>query len=394
MKHVLFLFVFLARITNFTCLNAQQQVTLKNGKTLTFNLPQGYQISVAYQGLRRLRFMTKSPDGRLFVTDMHGMADNRRSKVYILSGWDDVNKRFTTKHTYLSGMHNINQVLFLQRESSWYIYLPETGRLSYYTYHSGQNRPRGRRTTIARFPAYGLSYKYGGWHLTRTLASKGDKLYVSVGSSCNSCLEKEQVRASVIEMRLDGSDQKIYASGLRNAVGLKFVRDELWATEMGSDHLGADAPADRLLRVEENGFYGWPFYYQTGSIVHADPALQAKAQKEAVVIPEAPKPAGFEFPAHSAPLGLEYFRGFKDPLLKDKIVVALHGSTDYHLQRGYKLVLLSTDGKWQDLITGFQDGKEKKNVKGRPCDVMMNDDRSFFITDDMNGALYYVWWNG
>ena len=124
---------------------------------------------------------------------------------------------------------------------------------------------------LATFPDYGLGYKYGGWHLTRTVVV-GEviigrigrtilslpKVYVAVGSSCNACEEKEEVRATIVEMDLDGKNQRYYARGLRNAVGLKWVKNRLWATNLGSDHLGDHRPADTFYSIEAEKNYGWP----------------------------------------------------------------------------------------------------------------------------------------
>src|SRR6185295_17337028 len=106
----------------------------------------------------------------------------------------------------------------------------------------------------------------GGWHLTRTILIGGNgKLYVSVGSSCNACEEKEEVRASILEMDSDGQNQRPFAHGLRNAVGLRWANSSLFATNMGSDHLGTEKPADTMYRIKEDGNYGWPYCYQSGS---------------------------------------------------------------------------------------------------------------------------------
>src|SRR5690606_3242387 len=99
------------------------------------------------------------------------------------------------------------------------------------------------------------------------------KLYVSVGSSCNACIEQEEVRATIIEMDPDGKNKRIYATGLRNAVGLHWVGSERFATEMGSDQFGTEAPEDKLVRVVEGGFYGWPYFYQVGDSVLLDTAF-------------------------------------------------------------------------------------------------------------------------
>ena len=160
-------------------------IHLQNGKEFTLNIPQGYDISVAAQDLHRLRFMAKSPDGRMFVTDMYDLSDNKNGKVYLLEGWDKTACRYTKIITFASGLHNPNQVAFYSSGGKQYIYISETDKLTRYEYHPGDTALKGKAELIATFPDYGLSYKYGGWHLTRSLAFNNGKLYVSVGSSCN-----------------------------------------------------------------------------------------------------------------------------------------------------------------------------------------------------------------
>jgi hypothetical protein len=110
-------------------------------------------------------------------------------------------------------------------------------------------RRQASRRCWRRFLTYGLGYKYGGWHLTRTVVVGGDgKIYVAVGSSCNACEEKEEVRASILQMNPDGKNKAYFARGLRNAVGLRWINGRLYATNMGSDHLGDNRPADTFLR--------------------------------------------------------------------------------------------------------------------------------------------------
>ena len=123
---------------------------------------------------------------------------------------------------YLTGLRNPNSLAFLPigAGASW-LYLALTDRLLRYRYRAGDNAPAEKPEVLATFPDYGLSYKYGGWHLTRTIVIGGNgKVYVSVGSSCNACEEKEEVRASVLEMDPDGRHPRYFARGLRNAVGM------------------------------------------------------------------------------------------------------------------------------------------------------------------------------
>ncbi len=218
------------------------KITLANGKSFTLNLADGYEINVAAEGLKRVRFMSRSPDDRIFVTDMFNLTDNKKGVVYILHGFDKTTRRFKKAVPYLTNLRNPNSVAFYtDRNGADWFYLALTDRLLRYRYQAGANQPSGQPETLATFPDYGLGYKYGGWHLTRTIAvGSNGKIYVSVGSSCNACEEKEEVRATIIEMDPDGKNQRYFARGLRNAVGLRWLDGTLYATNMGSDHLGPE----------------------------------------------------------------------------------------------------------------------------------------------------------
>ncbi|MEO6316633.1 MAG: hypothetical protein ABIU63_03415 [Chitinophagaceae bacterium] len=366
-------------------------IVLRKGVELDLNIPAGYNISVAAEGLRRLRFLCKSPDNRLFATDLFDKSDNKKGRVYIFSGWDSTLRQYKKIHTFLDNLHNPNQVAFYTSNDSSYIYVAETGRLVYYFYHAGDTAAVGQPTVVASFPDYGLSYKYGGWHLTRSISFHQNKLYVSIGSSCNACLETEDVRATVLEMNPDGSGQKIFAAGLRNSVGLKWVNNQLWATSMGRDLIGPDKPEDLLLRIQPGTRYHWPYYYQYQQRVYPDVQLQDSAVLHQVNIPPPPPVAYAGFKAHTAPLGFDYFSQFNDVALQHAFLVALHGSTSVWRQRGNAIVKVNAGNKYTTVVDGFLTGKTEIERKGRPCDVLMNDNNSFFFTDDHNGVLYYVW---
>lgn len=368
---------------------ATHHITLANGKSFDLNLPDGFEISIAMQGLKRVRFMARSPDDRIFVTDMYDLSDNKRGVVYILEDFDPVKRQFKKLTKFLTGLHNPNSVAFYTDKAGtdWF-YLALTDRLVRYRYEAGSVKPTGEPEVLATFPAYGLSYKYGGWHLTRTIAA-GDngKIYVAVGSSCNACEEKEEVRATIVEMDPDGKNQRFYARGLRNAVGLKWVDGRLWATNMGSDHLGDNRPADTFYSIEGGKNYGWPYCYQAGARVFSDPKFNLGNKKlDCREVPFAHTP----FPAHSSPLGLEYFDSSSDPSLASSFLVALHGSTKRTLRRGYRVVRIedSKSGKVEDFITGFFDGVQ---IYGRPADIFSFGKDAFLLTDDYSGVVYYVY---
>ncbi|MEK6283880.1 MAG: glucose/sorbosone dehydrogenase [Acidobacteriota bacterium] len=334
--------------------------------------------------------MARSPDGRIFVTDMYNLADNTKGVVYILDEFEPASRSFKKVTPYLTGLRNPNSLAFHtdQRGVDWF-YLVLTDRLLRYKYVAGESAPGSEPEVLATFPDYGLDYKYGGWHLTRTITfdSRG-KLFVSVGSSCNACEEKEDVRASVLVMDADGKNKKHFAKGLRNAVGLRWAEGNLFATNMGSDHLGNHKPADTMYSLKDGTHYGWPYCYQSGAGRFPDPKFNAASRK--LNCRSVPK-AYAAFDAHSSPLGLEHFDASSDAELSDAFLVALHGSTKKGLKRGYRVIRLrGKDGSVQpeDFITGFLVGNK---VHGRPVDILSFGSNAFLLTDDSAGVVYYVY---
>ncbi len=359
---------------------APAEIHLAKGLSFSLNIPKGYELLVASEGLERLRFITPSPEGRLFLTDMHDLTDNQKGRVYVVEGWDEATGRFAVRHTYLSGLHNPNQVAFHEVGGKQYIYVATTDKLLRYPYAAGDTAPSAKPTVIDTFPDYGLGYKYGGWHLTRSLAFHNDKLYVSVGSSCNACIEKEEVRACILEMDPHGGNARIYASGLRNAVGMQWIGDELYVTNMGSDQFGMDEPQDQLQRVVEGRNYGWPYYHQFADRVVQDTVFSASD------LP-APPDAYSSLGAHVAPLGLALLQGYSDSLLNNRFLIALHGSSIVKMAKGYAIVSVKRGSPTRTVVSGFLQGKARF---GRPCGVLQRDAESFWFTDDLNGVLYLL----
>ena len=364
-----------------------RRISLSNGKSFTLNLPERFEIAVAAQGLKRLRFMAKSPDNRIFVTDMFNLTDNRKGVVYILEDFDPATKRFQKVTQFMSGLRNPNSVAFYtDRTGTNWFYLALTDRLVRYRYEHGSTKPTGEPQVLATFPDYGLAYKYGGWHLTRTIAvGPNDKIYVSVGSSCNACEEKEDVRASVLEMDPDGTNQRHFARGLRNAVGLRWVNNKLYATNMGADHLGLDRPEDTMGSITDGKNYGWPYCFQSGSKMFVDTKLNPGSSKfDCKKSPPLPTALG----AHTAPLGLEFINAGTSNTLGGSFLVALHGSTNKRIGRGYRVVRVAPRGSLEDFITGFL---VNGVVNGRPCDIFSFGRNAFLLTDDKAGVVYYVY---
>lgn len=386
MKNLVFVFIFFIPVFAFAQPKlVPNKITLKDGKSFNLNLPAGYEIIPAAEGLKRVRFFAKAPDGRIFVTDMYNLTDNEKGTVYILGDWDAEKGKFGRIIPYMTGLKNPNSVQFYTDANGqdWF-YLAETDKLTRRKFTRGEVKPTDMNPkTIATFPDYGLSYKYGGWHLTRTVTfSPAGKLYVSVGSSCNACVEKEKVRAAVLEMNPDGSGQRIFASGLRNAVGLKWIGKVLFASNQGSDHLGLNRPDETFYALRPGADYGWPYCHQANGKIFADPEFKRPKGCRGVPLSYA------FFPSHSSALGFEYFdEAETDPVLKNAFLVSLHGSTDKDIGHGYRIALMRKGKKLQDFVTGFlQDGK----VVGRPCDIMKLSANSFLFSDDNHGVVYFV----
>jgi glucose/arabinose dehydrogenase len=362
-----------------------QKVTLKSGKSFVLNLPANFEIIPAAEGLKRVRFFAKAPDGRIFVTDMYNLTDNKRGSVYILDGWDEKSGRFAKVIPYMTGLRNPNSVQFYTDAGGqdWF-YMAETDKLTRRKFIKGETKPTDTHPqTLATFPDYGLSYKYGGWHLTRSIAfGVNGKLYISVGSSCNACVEKERVRASVVEMNPDGSGQREFARGLRNAVGLKWIGNVLWAANQGSDHLGLQKPDETFYALKDGTDYGWPYCHSSNGKIFADPKFHRPEGCRNVAAPYA------FFPAHASALGFDYFDDPESPESnKGSFLISLHGSTNKAVGHGYKVVLMRKGQKPQDFITGFLQGG---NVVGRPCDIMKIGANSFLFTDDHIGIVYLI----
>jgi glucose/arabinose dehydrogenase len=395
-------------------------IRLANGRSLTLNVPANFKIDIAAQGLRCVRFMAQSPDHRVFVADMYDRSDNTRGVIYILDDWNAATHVFAKVTPYLQHLRNPNNVAFYTEAGengkpgqSW-LYVALTDKLVRYRYSSGDDAPTGPPEVLATYPDYGLNYKYGGWHLTRTVAFARlhgrTRLYVTVGSSCNACQEKEAIRATLSVMDPDGKNQSILASGLRNAVDMEFVPSiddgALFATNMGADHLGDQDPEDTFFELDSNARpvppgsnYGWPTCYFDHGTPHPDALISAPKPTDHIVPapPAGPAPVQFDcskippvyttFTPHSSPLGLEYF-DHTNTVLADTFLVALHGPSHPHIGTGYRVVSFTPGNhRPQNFITGFLVAGK---VKGRPCGILRTGPDSFLLTDDLDGVIYYI----
>jgi len=333
--------------------------------------PAGFHINLFAEGLGTARFMAFDPRGRLMVCDMSG------GRVLTLpdEDRDGVVDRVIVFARDLEIPHSI---AWLAGKA----YIAGDGRVIEFADADGDGAADSSRVVIANLP-------HGGEHVTRTIvfSPDGKHMFISVGSSSNITPERDKRRAAILRFDADGRHQEVFATGLRNAVGLAFdpATGQLWATDNGRDYLGDNLPPDELDIIVKGGFYGWPWYYGDNL---PDPAFKTR-----------PAPGiarALELQAHSAPLGLCFYTGRQFPAeYRGDVFVCFHGSWNRSVPTGYKVVRVRVKGNrpvsYEDFVTGFLVGRERT---GRPVDVKVGPDGALYFSDDSRGRIYRVTWQG
>jgi glucose/arabinose dehydrogenase len=354
--------------------NPPEVVARPTGAAL--NLPPGFKIDVfADEGqFKTLRYIIEGPEGDVFAADVTA------NTITILRDTNNDGKA-DERHVFAEGLNRP----FGMAIANGYFYVGNTDSVVRWKYAPGQLKAEGAPQKIANLPG-------GGSHSTRTLAFNADntKLYVSIGSSSNVDVEPPP-RASILEMNPDGSGSRVFASGIRNGVGLALRpgSNEIWTAVNERDMLGDDLVSDYVTHVQDGGFYGWPYSY-LGS--HEDPRrkgerpdLVAKA-----IVPDV------LLQSHSAPLGIVFYTGTQFPAeYQGDAFVALHGSWNRKNRTGYKVVRVpirdgKATGEYEDFITGWLIDEARPQVWGRPVGLAVHRDGSLLITDDAHNLIWRV----
>ncbi len=353
-----FLFFMMILTPSFSWADAASRLTV----------PAGFKVSVYASNLGNARGMALAPDGHLYVCDMKG------GRVLELL---DQGSIVATIKVVIEGLHRPHSLAFNQG----FIYVGETDRVSRFI-------PADHRLfeedgkTIASLPT-------GGGHFTRTILFGPDgKLYISIGSSCDHCVEEDERCATICRCNPDGSQFEIFAKGLRNAVGIAFRpgTQDLWASVNGRDWLGDDTPPEDIDLVRQGQNYGWPNSYTDKGKAVPDPDLgRLGVRQNAFPV--------FEYQAHSAPLGITFYDGTVFPeKYRQGLFICFHGSWNRSIPVGYKVVFLPLDvknkpGKPLNFLSGFLQGAERI---GRPVDVITGPQGELFVSDDHGGRIFKV----
>jgi glucose/arabinose dehydrogenase len=338
--------------------------------------PAGARVTRFAEDLPNVRFLRFAPNGDLLASQP------RAGKIVRLAPDRDGDGRSDGRHEVVGGLDRPHGLDF---HDGW-LYVAETGAVGRIRFDGATGAASGAfERVVTGLPA-------GGNHWTRTVRFGPDGwMYVSVGSSCNVCMEEDPRRATILRFRPDGTQGEVFASGLRNSVGFDWRPEDgqIYATDNGRDLLGDDFPPCELNRVVKGGFYGWPF--ANGDRV-PDPDLgEGREAQIAASIPPV-----HAFRAHTAPLGIAFLRGDRVPVAyRGAAVVALHGSWNRTRKDGYEVVSLhfGADGRIEerDFLTGFL-GASDDDVIGRPVDVAEGADGSVYVSDDYAGSVYRVEW--
>jgi glucose/arabinose dehydrogenase len=377
------------------------------------NVPAGFSISV-YARVNGARFMAVAPNGDLLVSQPGA---GKVALVRPNPAGDPLTLDFA------NGLRNPHDIVFHRIGSTRYVYISESTQINRYIYSDGDVSAHDREVVVTGLPDASTPELHGSYaHALKNIAlDSNDKLYVAIGSSCNVCPNDgvaNPVRGAIYQYNADGTAGRLFATGLRNAEGIRVVPGtaDLWAAVNNRDNIAYPAddgsgqygqvipafvdnhPPDEFTRVIDGGNSGWPYCnpnpdtpvgldnmpfdrdYQENRDGHVDCSSMNRTDK------------GIQ--AHSAPLGLLFLQDTNfEAAYRDGAIVCLHGSWDRTLKTGYKVAYFPWDaagrrpGDQMDLITGWLDDPSQQ-VWGRPVSAAVDQQGALYVSDDASGTIY------
>ncbi|WP_338764883.1 c-type cytochrome [Massilia sp. METH4] len=337
-------------------------------------LPKGFAISVYAENVETARSMAVSPSGIVYV------GSRKAGKVYAVVD-ENGDKKADKVVTIAQGLENPIGVTLLNGA----LYVAEIGRVI---------RFDAIDKTYASQPAYKVvkdDLPDDKWHGEKIIKAGPDgKLYIPVGSPCNTCDRDDEVYSKIWRMNPDGSGWEMVANGIRNTVGFAWhpVTKDLWFTDNGPDEMGDNNPSCELNVAPKTGMhFGFPYCH--GGVV-PDPKFGAGRSCAQFTPPVA------KLGPHVAPLGLAFYTGTQFPAqYRNQVFVAEHGSWNRTQKIGYKVSLVTLLGNQEVSTTTFIDGfLQGDDVSGRPVDIAIADDGAMLISDDHAGRIYRVSYTG
>ena len=367
----------------------------------TLQVPPGFKIELFAEGLNGPRIIRTAPNGDVFVVE------TRSGRIRVLRTSAGASTP-STNEIYASGLRQPFGVAFFPRgDNPQWLYVANTDSVVRFAYRNGDLKASGKAETIV------ASLPHGYGHSTRDIAFTPDdkRMLVSVGSAGNAgeglgrppdgleawngnhtlgaAWGAETDRAAVLAFDSDGQNRKVYATGIRNCVGLAIQPSNgtPWCSTNERDGLGDNLVPDYVTRVRENAFYGWPWFY-IGNNEDPRHIGERPDLKDKITIPDV------LLQAHSASLGLTFYDGSNFPNeYRGDAFAAEHGSWNRSKRTGYKVVRIRLKdgvptGEYEDFVTGFV--VNDSEVWGRPVGVTVAKDGALLISEDGNGTIWRV----
>jgi len=350
--------------------------------------PAGFKVDLYAEGLKEPRLIRTAPNGDYFV------AESSAGQIKVFRGIG-ANSKAGQVEVFASGLNRPYGIAFYPPgPNPQWVYIGNTDAVLRFPYQNGDLKARGPSEKIASLPA-------GGGHWTRSIefTQDGQKMYVAVGSASNvddaDITPAEKNRADILVFAPDGSNMRVYASGIRNAGGGLAINPrsgELWCSVNERDGLGDNLVPDYITHVQEGGFYGWPWWYMGGN---QDPRHEGKHPelKSKVITPDIP------LQPHNASLQLAFYTGSQFPAeYQGDIFASEHGSWNKSVRAGYELIRIPlhqtgrSNGEYEDFLTGFV--LDNGNVWGRPVGVTVAQDGSLLVTDDGSNSIWRISYQG
>ncbi len=389
--------------------NFSEVIGWKDGKKPL--APKGFAVSQYATGFQNPRWMYVTPNEDVLVAESNSNFNPIEKAGAFLTGASkaddlahsadriillrDKNKDGIPeeKYTLLTADNGLNQPFGMLIIGNW-LYVANTNAVLRFPYKKGQTKITDKGVKLVDLPS-GKGF-LANRHWTRNIIGNANntKIYISVGSSSNIAengIDKEKMRANILEMNLDGSGLRIYASGLRNPVGMGWApgTSNLYVAVNERDELGDELVPDYLTSVKQGAFYGWPYSYYG---VHVDARVKDKRPDlvKKAVVPDV------NLGSHTASLGLAFYNKKAFPLqYQGGVFIAQHGSWNRSVLAGYRVVYLpfkngKPSGKPQEFLTGFVADLAAEKVHGRPVGVVVLPDGSLLVTDDASNVIWRV----
>jgi len=337
-------------------------------------VPQGFRVNLFAKDFKRPRWLTVAPNGDIFL------ADTGAGEIIVLRDPQNTGGA-QEREVFSDGMKRPFGIAF--HES--YVYIGNTNELLRFRYDPKTSKRLGEKEHLLDLPA--------GGHDTRSLvfSADGKHLFIGVGSNSNIDTGEDPRRAAVTICDPDGKNARLYATGLRNPVGLALepVTGAVWTTVNERDELGDDLPPDYFTSLKDGGFYGWPYSYIGDNVDQRvkpqRPDLVARATIPDVLLG-----------AHVAPLQFAFYTGKQFPeSYRGGAFVAEHGSWNRAKRSGYQIAFVAfKNGKPSadpvPFMTGLVPDPGGHDVNGRPVGVAVAPDGSLLVSDDGAGVIYRI----